>query len=701
MTLSRSNAGPGSVDETRFAWFEGLTAAQSAAVVHDEGHLLIVAGAGTGKTRTLAARVADLIHRGVDPTRVLLLTFSRRASREMVNRVGSMVGSQAANRIWGGTFHAIGHQLLRRFGSLVGLAPSFTVLDRADAIDLMGMARSSLGFSEKQSRRFPRRETLMSVYSRVASTQTALNEVLVDEFPWCHEQKDEIAAIFGVYQEMKRDRFVLDFDDLLLFFLALVRSSAGTGQIRGLFDHVLVDEFQDVNVTQSLILTALADSTTIVTAVGDDAQSIYGFRGASPAAMSNFEADFSDASVVTLDENFRSTPQILRVANAVISTASDLREKVLWTERQPGVESRLTSCLDEASQANEICTNILEWRESGIDLREQAVLFRTAHHSDALEIELARRRIPYVKYGGLKFLEAAHVKDLIAVLRILENPRDDLAWTRTLGLIDGIGQSRTAKILARLEIAAGPIDQNDLIRRLRSTCDIVPGAAESQLACLTAALADCWTEADRSGPAAQIERIREFCDDAFRRRYANAESRVADIDQLQGMALGCSSRADFLAELVLDPPSSTSDLAGSPSLDDDYLILSTIHSAKGGEWRVVHLMHAADGCIPSDLATGSAAGIAEERRLIYVAITRARDALHVTYPLRFYHEQWRNDDPHSYALPSRFLDPAIPHLVVSAAGVSSLSGSGDSNETEGSAVNAVEIVDSGLSALWA
>jgi ATP-dependent DNA helicase UvrD/PcrA len=629
-----------------------LNPEQERAVLHDGGHLLIVAGAGSGKTKTLACRVARLLAGGVRPERILLLTFSRRAAREMLTRAGQMAEVDGARRVWGGTFHAVANRLLRQHGGAVGLRDGFTVLDQGDNADLIGLVRHDLGLAE-QGRRFPKKDTLASMYSRVVNEQQKLTDVVERVYPWCRDDVEAIQQVFAGYVERKRARNVVDYDDLLLYWRALAQSERVGPLLRASFEHILVDEFQDTNAVQADIVVAMAGPGVTVAAVGDDAQAIYGFRSGSARHMIEFPDRLPGATVVTLDRNYRSTPEILATANAVIAAAEGGYEKELRATRPRGARPVLATCADELAQSAFVCDSVLEQRERGVALHEQAVLFRTGHHSDGLELELSRRNIPFVKYGGLKFLEKAHVKDLLSLLRVLENPSDELAWLRVLGLLDGVGPATTRRLIDELGVA----DALAMNRLLDDHCPRFPAAAQSDLAVLRPALADC--AANDLPPGVQVERLARACTPFFERKYAGTASvRLADLEHLRSQATEYSSRSRFLAELTLDAPAATGDLAGPPHLDDDWLVLSTIHSAKGGEWSVVHVLHASDGNIPSDMALSSADEVDEERRLFYVALTRARDTLVVSYPLRYYVHRHVLDDIHTYGQPSRFLEPA-------------------------------------------
>lgn len=648
-------------------YLDGLNPQQREAVLHGDGPMLVIAGAGTGKTRTLAARVAMLIDRGVAADRILLLTFTRRASAEMVRRADAMIEDRTAGKVWGGTFHSIANRLLRRYGNAVGLGEGFTVMDRTDSESLFGILRTEHGFGTSRTR-FPRKETIASVYSRVVSSRTPLSETLRERFPWCGEHAEDLAVLFAGYTEAKRDQNIIDYDDLLLYWHALMESEASP-VVRDLFDHVLVDEYQDTNRSQADILRSLCGVDGNLTVVGDDAQSIYSFRSANVENILGFPDEYADVTVVKLERNYRSTPQILDVSNDVIEASDIAFRKRLWTERPAGPMPDLVTCFDEAGQADWVCDRVLELRERGIDLRDQAVLFRTGHHSGGLEIELARRNIPFVKYGGLKFLEAAHIKDLLAMLRILDNPKDGLAWSRVLLLLPGVGPATAGKIKAHIDDVAASAGIDSLEAFLRYDLPVTDETREV-LGLLRDVLDDCLgTSSGELPPSVQIDRLKTFCDAVFERTYDDAAARLGDIDHLASLASDFDSRSRFITDITLDPPRSTSDFADKPHLDDDYLVLSTIHSAKGGEWRSVTVIHAADGNIPSDMALSEPGGLEEERRLLYVALTRAKDHLAVTVPQRYYHHRYSTNGTHSYALASRFLDPAMAGFSASATGV--------------------------------
>ncbi len=637
--------------EASFSWLDDLNPQQRAVVTHGDGPLLVVAGAGTGKTKTLAYRVAYLIAQGMEPDRILLMTFTRRAAQEMLRRAAGVMarGNAVTGRVWGGTFHATANRLLRTYHASAGLRDDFTVMDQGDAEDLLNLIRHDLGLHKKE-KRFPRKHTCLSIYSRCVNASEDLDTVLQTEYPWCKEWGPQLRELFRLYVARKQERNVLDYDDLLLYWVHLVSDPAVAGELSRKFDYLLVDEYQDTNKLQAKILGGMCTEHANIMVVGDDAQSIYRFRGATVRNMLDFPKQFGGATVMTLEQNYRSVTPILDTANRVIAQADERYTKDLWSERLSRQRPKLVTCKDEAQQDEFVVERVLEHHEEGIPLRRQAVLFRAAYLSTSLELELTRRNIPYHKYGGMKFLEAAHVKDLVAILRILENPLDEMAWFRVLQLMDGIGPTNAARVLEHV------IEHGGDPRAVRTFK--APPAARNEMEALAHVIEELAPMGPRE-PAVQIERIRGFYDTLLKKTYENPESRARDLISLEQIASGYSSRRKFLVDLQLDPPTSTSDLAGPPAKDEDYLILSTIHSAKGGEWDVVYLIHATDGFLPSDLSTGSKEELEEERRLAYVAITRARDFLYISRPLRYYHRWYGQSDGHAYMQLCRFLSGAV------------------------------------------
>ena len=611
--------------------FEKLNERQREAARADAGPLLILAGAGTGKTNTLAHRVAHLVLDGMSPERILLLTFTRRAALEMTRRAQRIVGEtlKGVRLPWSGTFHSIANRLIRRNCRSVGLEESFSVLDRGDAADLMDVVRHDLGFS-KSEKRFPRKDTCLAIYSHCVNTQGPLAQTLASAFPWCAEWENELKELFKAFVDRKLNSQALDYDDLLLYWHAMMMEDALARAIGAAWDHVLVDEYQDTNILQAEILRRLRPEGAGLTVVGDDAQSIYSFRAATVENILGFGNTYQEAKTVALEENYRSTQEVLDAANALMG-------KNLFSKSRKGGKPRYVTVADDAAQAQYVVGRVLEAREQGVELRRQAVLFRSSHHSDALELELVRRNIPYVKYGGLKFLEAGHVKDALAVLRWADNPRNRVAAWRALQLLEGVGPKGADRIFTGFEangfswkaLKTGSPETDDLFSYLGNEKTAWPG---------------------------QMQRVREWYEPILERKYDAAEVRMGDLIQLERMTESYQERETFLTEMALDPPAATSDLAGAPYLDEDYLVLSTVHSAKGQEWEKVYVLNVSDGNFPNEFAAGKPEQVEEERRLLYVALTRAKTGLDLIAPMKYYvTQQSRMGDRHVYGAKSRFL----------------------------------------------
>jgi DNA helicase-2/ATP-dependent DNA helicase PcrA len=639
-----------------FADRRDLNERQREAAAFGDGPLRVLAGPGTGKTTTLTARVQFLLERGVAPERVLLVTFTRRAAREIIGRVRALAENEGARRVVGGTFHSVGHATLRRHHAALGLPEGFGVLDRGDAADLMDLIRGELGVVSHE-RRLPKKTTLASLYSRTVNTGVPLSEVLGEHAPWCADRAEEIATVFNAYVGRKSALGLLDFDDLLLDWRAAVQDDSLGPRLAAAWDHVLVDEFQDVNALQLDVLTGLRRDDRRVTLVGDDAQAVYGFRGASARFLLDADVYFAGLTTISLELNYRSSADILSLANAVATDAPEGFTAVL-REAVPVVGAsrpRLVHCADERDQSALVADRVLELYEEGIALRDQAVLFRTAHHSDDLEIELARRRIPFVKYGGLRYLEGAHVKDLLAAFRLGDNPRDEMAWFRLLQLLPGVGPTRARRAFDALRDVDGrlPLAHHEVLERWAGASAFLPPGARDLAEGLVAALGA------RAGEPLPVhaERLRVALAPLIVAAYHNAAARLEDLGALVRASSDASRLSEVAAEQALESPLSTGDLAGPPLVDEDWLVLSTIHSAKGLEFDSVHLLHAADGNIPSDMAVATPEGVEEERRLFYVALTRARRNLAVFLPLRYHHH--RGGDAHSWAQPSRFLTAGV------------------------------------------
>ncbi len=675
------------------AHLEKLNAAQRKAVTHGEplpekgfaaGPLLIVAGAGTGKTDTLAHRVAHLVIHGVDPARILMLTFTRRAAQEMRRRaheitkqalnesMGGVSATISQRLSWAGTFHSIGNRLLRHYAGHLQLDPHFSVIDRGDAADLMDSLRAELGLAARDQR-FPRKDTCLAIYSNRVNTRTPLKETLAQHYPWCAQWEAELTALFRGYVEQKQHARLLDYDDLLLYWHGMMSEARLAQHIGAHFDHVLVDEYQDTNRLQAEIVHAMKPDGSGLTVVGDDAQAIYSFRAAAVENILGFAERFQPrAEVVTLAQNYRSTQQVLDVANAVMGEAPRAQRKYLLSVRGQGTRPRAVTVDELQTQAEYVRSEVLRRREANVPLRRQAVLFRSASHSDVLEVELSKHKIPYVKYGGLKFLEAAHVKDLLSVLRWVDNPRNTLAAFRVLQLLPGMGPVNAAAAIEHLEAGGYSFESLRSFKPpqthemdWRRLIDLLQGLSDPQLQ---------WQ--------GQVNQARGWYQKHFERIYEHFHTRLGDLDQLEQLAGQYPSRERFVTELTLDPPHATSDLSARPTLEEDFLVLSTIHSAKGMEWDTVYVLNVVDGSFPSEFSTGRPELIEEERRLLYVALTRAQNDLALVMPLKFHlTQQSRQGDAHVYGGRSRFMTEKVLKMLDATTFQGSSSAGGDLQAT--------------------
>jgi DNA helicase-2/ATP-dependent DNA helicase PcrA len=626
------------------------------------GPLLIIAGAGTGKTATLAHRTAHLVLNGVDPGRILMLTFTRRAAQEMIRRAQSVVAEVLAERgklgdrtvqarlVWAGTFHSVGNRILRLFAKQLGLDPNFSVLDRADAADLMDVIRHEQGLNAKE-RRFPRKDVCVAIYSYRVNTRLTLKQTLEEQFPWASEWEADLTRLYREYVARKQRNAVLDFDDLLLYWHAMMQNPALAQNLAEHFDHVLVDEYQDTSALQGEIIHALKPDGKGVTVVGDDAQAIYSFRAAAVENILGFADRYKPkADIVVLAQNYRSTQPVLDVANALMAEGPRQHRKTLLATRQAGQRPLYVTVDDAQGQAEYIVGKILATREIGGSLKRHAVLFRSSHHSDVLEVELTRRNVPYVKYGGLKFLEAAHVKDVLAVLRWADNPRNSVAGFRVLKLVPGIGPATAKQALEHVE---------SLGFKLTSLAAFeVPQAAKMDWKRFCSFFEKLL---DPATPwAGQVGQVREWYKPQLERIYDDAWTRTGDLEQLEQLSSQHTTRERFLTELTLDPPMASGGKSGLASKDEDYVVLSTIHSAKGQEWDIVYVLNVADGNFPSEFAAGKPELVEEERRLLYVAMTRARNELHLCAPQRYQVTQQAKDgDAHVYGAKSRFMTDKV------------------------------------------
>ncbi|WP_420112502.1 ATP-dependent helicase [Pseudactinotalea sp.] len=623
-------------------WADGLNEAQRAAVEHDRGPLVIAAGAGTGKTRTLTARVARLLESAVPPERILLLTFTRRAAASMTSRAAALSSDPAAaQRVWGGTFHAVAHRIVAEHAQHLGLA-EVTVIDPSDVVDLLDLMRAEHGL-DSSGTRLPTSQTLADVYSRAVNTGIPAREVMADQFPWCLDHMDAITELLRSYGARKRARGLLDFDDLLISWRALLADPDVGARLRARWDWVLVDEYQDVNQVQVDIVRLLCPEGDGLTVVGDDAQTIYGFRGASAEHLVDLAHELPGATVVTLDRSFRSTQQVLDLANVVRPGTLPIQLTADRPER--GARPELVACANADDEARTVADAILAAHTDGLELRRQAVLMRTGSHGNLLEVELKVRNIPYVKYGGISYLETAHVRDLIAAFRIADNPADEVSWYRLLTRHRAIGKVHARTLATRL--ADGGLDDPAEI------VAAAPAAARTALGATLTALANAHRT---TAVASVVETCRDAVGPLLRAHYPDWARRQDDVVRFAEAASRQRDLAAFVAEQTIDPTNVAGDWAGKPTLDEDWVTLSTIHSAKGLEWDAVHVIRACDGAIPSDMALTSHEGLVEEQRLFYVALTRARDTLRVYTPARLPTHPTSFHARHVLAKPSRFLD---------------------------------------------
>ena len=625
-----------------------LNQAQYAAASAVEGPLLIVAGAGTGKTRTLVYRVAHLIDAGVDPRAILLLTFTRRAAEEMIRRAGQLIDSRC-HQVAGGTFHSFANFVLREYGRRIDLSPSFTIMDRTDSEDLIQHIRVEMGLNTKD-RRFPRKQTVAEILSMAVNKQTPLPELIELEYPHLIEVNEELIDLNWRYIDYKQGKSLVDYDDLLTKLKDLLANHEDVrNRLSDRFHFIMVDEYQDTNHLQAKIVRLLAATHDNVAVVGDDAQSIYSFRGANFRNIMDFPKHFPGARIIKLEENYRSTQPILNLTNEIIGRAAEGYEKRLFTRKSIGPRPRLVQAGSEQTQSQFVCDKILELREAGVPLWDIAVLFRSSFHSFDLEIELARQNIPFVKRGGFQFIEASHVKDLLAHLRVLANPQDVISWSRVLLLLDGIGPGASQKIIKWLLDSGNPFERlrtypakGKIAQGLKTLAEVFQVTSEAEL------------------PAEQAQYLMQYYTPILKHNYPDDHpKRLRDMEHFQGMTERYRSLERLLSDMALEPP--TDSIAGVLAVDPDEgpLILSTIHSAKGLEWNSVFIIWALEGRFPSIYNTNTTEELEEERRLLYVAATRAKKNLFISYPTRVFDKGLRM----VLSRPSQFVD-GISHRLL-------------------------------------
>jgi DNA helicase-2/ATP-dependent DNA helicase PcrA len=630
-----------------------LNPAQLAAATHRDGPLLVIAGAGSGKTRTLIYRVARLIESGIAPGAILLLTFTRRAAQEMLRRVEGLLGDRARG-VAGGTFHSFAHQVLRRHGAVIGLKPNFTILDRSDMEDVINLVRAASGLVPRD-RRFPKKSALAEVISIARNKRRALADEIEFDFPHLAPFQAEIIRLADDYARYKQERSLLDYDDLLERLIELLEQHE---QIRhrlaATYRYLMVDEYQDTNIAQAEIVRLLGQHGNVV-AVGDDAQSIYSFRGANFRNILEFPTLFPGARIIKLEQNYRSLQGILDVANQVIAGAPEQYTKTLFTRREGATRPLLVRAVDEHMQSRFVAQRILELREEGVGLGEIAVLFRSSFHSFDLELELQRCDIPFIKRGGFKFIETAHIKDVLAHLRVIANPSDAVSWLRVLMLMPGVGQRTASRALNSLSEGVDPV---------KVLAGLLPAAPDDRRTAALHRLLNLLGELRTANPipARQIASVLEYYAPILRENYPDDfPRRERDLEHFQTITERYRSLEAMLADMALEPPSDSLGGVLATDVEDEFVTLSTVHSAKGLEWRAVFIIWAADGRFPAPQGVAPDE-LEEERRLMYVAITRARDELYLVYPMYMF------DRAIGYTMgqPSRFLDYIDPKLLPAA-----------------------------------
>lgn len=645
----RDEVSPSSED-LKLDYEDALNPQQYAAATAGDGPLLVVAGAGTGKTRTLIYRLAYLVETGTNPRQIVLLTFTRRAANDMTARASSLLDGRC-ERVRGGTFHAFCLELLRQHATAIGFPRNFTVLDAADAADVLSVLRARGDYGDEEER-FPQKKTLRSMFSSATNRDETIGEVLTKRYPQYTSLHDDLKVLQNEYQEYKKAHGLMDFDDLLSNTVHLFKTNDDIRhQVASRCRHVLVDEYQDTNALQAELVENFASVHGSVTVVGDDAQSIYRFRGADFRNIFRFPDTFSDTTILKLEQNYRSTQPILDLANHIIDQAERSYEKTLFTEEKNGDLPALVPATDGEMEARFVTQMVLQLREEGVPLSDMAVLFRSSHNAYDLEVELNRRNIPFVKYGGMKLNEAAHIKDVLAHLKVVENPQDAASWNRILQLIHGIGPKTAQKLIEwSTDTAEDPLALGDgapfsdrYASRLKQLFATLRRVRDSE-----------------SNVAGQVETILDYYQPLFENKYADDHpKRAPDLEHLAGLAANYDTRRRFLSSLTLDPIELTALDQEAAENEEPPLVLSTIHSAKGLEFHTVFVIRALDGNIPSRHALRETGGVDEELRLFYVAITRAEENLFISYPMT----QYRRGRGEYMTSPSRFVDEVPEDLL--------------------------------------
>ncbi|MCH8054562.1 MAG: ATP-dependent helicase [Deltaproteobacteria bacterium] len=625
-----------------------LNEAQYQAVTTSEGPFLVIAGAGTGKTRTLVYRVAHLVEIGVDPRSILLLTFTRRAAEEMLRRA-SLLNDNRCAKVAGGTFHSFANGILRQYGRKIGLSPAFTIMDRPDSEDVIQLLRTEMGLNTKE-RRFPRKHTVAEIYSMALNKQWTIPDLIERDYPHLYDSLEELLQLYERYVEYKSGKTLLDYDDLLIKLKELLSDHEEVRRrLSDTYRFIMVDEYQDTNHLQARIIRLLAATHDNVMVVGDDAQSIYSFRGANFRNIMDFPKEFPGTRMIALEENYRSTQPILSFTNEIILRAEERYEKNLFTCKADGDTPLLVQAESEQNQSRFVCQKVLELREEGVPLWDIAVLFRSSFHSFDLEIELARQNIPFIKRGGFRFMESAHIKDLLAYLRILSNPQDAISWSRVLMLLEGVGTRLSQRVIHWLLEGTNPTE------RLRSF--ETRGKVAHGLRTLAQVLEAC-SEGYR--PAEKAQYLMQYYLPILKRKYPDDyPKRLKDMEHFQGMTERYRSLERLLSDMALEPPTDSVEGVLAVDPDEGPLVLSTIHSAKGLEWHSVFIIWVLEGRFPSYYNIDTQEELEEERRLLYVASTRAKENLFITYPIKIFDRGLRT----ILSRPSQFIEGISEELL--------------------------------------
>lgn len=620
-----------------------LNPAQYEAVITTEGPVLVIAGAGTGKTQTLVYRVARLVESGVNPQSILLLTFTRKAAQEMLRRAAALIDSRC-EKVSGGTFHSFANMILRKFAEKIGYPSNFTILDQSDAEDVINLIRTNLGF-DKQRKRFPKKQTLYDIISLAINKQTTIEHILSSQYPQFIEFLDDIKLLKEEYEKFKKKNALLDYDDLLLKLKELLEKDEDFRRyIHKNYKYIMVDEYQDTNKLQAEIVKLLGGTSRNIMVVGDDSQSIYSFRGANFKNIIDFPKDFPDAKIITIEENYRSTQAILNFTNQIIASMIEKYPKRLYTKNEYGELPSIIAAQNTTLESKFVVDKILELREEGISLLDMAVLFRSGYISYDLEIELNKAGIPYRKFGGIKFIETAHIKDLISFLRILNNPIDKISWFRILQLLSGIGPKKARALTDEIEEAVNNKKFNfNTFLKDKS----MPDSVYELFRILNEA------SGKTLSPSEKLNIILPFYEPILREKYDDFQKRLKDLEIFQAIADRYRSLNSFLDDLALEPPTQSVYDIESPGSEDEFLTLSTIHSAKGLEWHSVFVIGVVEGFFPNTRASDTFEDLEEERRLLYVACTRAKRNLFISYPLVMF----SRIDGVTYSKKSRFIAP--------------------------------------------